>query len=100
MIIFYERLKFTDARSTPPYFTSKSLPILPEEERVAMNLAVTGPCLFAKVTPLPGLEIGFAENILKLAEQTIHIIPELCDDEGRTLAEKVTTLIAEPASPP
>jgi len=99
MKIFYERIRAEQVTWSTPYFTSVSLGISDAEQAKAVKISPKGTCLFDSVRPDDGLQEKFVADIKNLvAHRYIRIIPELCDDEGRTLLERAGILTGTAAS--
>ncbi len=88
MIIFYERTVIMAVTNSTPYFSARNLLIEdPGREKAMEQKAASG--LFAKVTPKDGMIERFEKDIAELSTWAIRVIPEMCDDEGRALVERI-----------
>ena len=90
MKIFYERLVTGNPIWTTPSTVSQFWEIEPDMLEKAKGLATTSTHLFDLVTPDQCQKNNFIAKILELCLLgAIRVIPELCDDEGRELSERI-----------
>jgi hypothetical protein len=89
MKIFYRRLLIGNVTTTTPFNTGTSLPVTEEEEKRANELSPSNLRLFDCYEPQPGKRAEFEAQVLELGKHCVHVIPELCDDEGRQLAARI-----------
>ena len=90
MILFYERLFIGPLISTTPYRYAEEVHITEEREAWARRFSIATD-LFGCATESKGKLEEFMAEVRDLVQKSgaIHIIPELCDAEGRAFAESI-----------